>query len=142
MHKLVFIFSIFYFWQTFAVAGLWKLKTTVEFVDPKETKFKIKKSVLNFQSGNGDKKVYSPKVLPWGLYKSKEVVSGGQTFFITYWAAGSQNVHFKIFNPSVSANPLCEFTSDAEETRLRHVKGVLEYEWAQYYLKTQTKDER
>ncbi len=139
MCKVVCFISFIVLLCNVASAGLWTLKTSVELVDPQEKKFKIKRSVLNFSSGAGQVKRYSPKSPPWGFYKSKEVLSSGQAYFITYWAAGNQNVHFKIFNPSESADPICEFTSDAEQTRLRHVNKKLEYEMTERISLTQFK---
>lgn len=129
MYKVIFflIFNL-YFTCSLAQAGIWKLKISVEPVDLNDKKFNIKKTNINFYKTNGEKITYSPQKIPWGSYKQKEVVIQGQTYFITYWSTGFQNIHFKIFNPNIGTSPLCEFMSDLEETQLKYKNNKLEYQ--------------
>lgn len=83
-------------------------------------------SSIQFKSKTAKTVVFNPSAPPYSLVEIKKYTFDDKDYFLTSWVSGASSMVLRVFRPDISNLPICQETTDAEETELRKNKDVVE----------------
>jgi hypothetical protein len=83
-------------------------------------------SVLEFLSKDGSVVKFKPENEPYVLANVRKEVVDGVEYFISIWANGASSTMIRIFRPDISNLPICQESSDSEDSKLRLKNKIIE----------------
>ena len=122
------LYLIVFFSFLFSQEPVWTAKLKRDTSMPLEKDMLKQALVLSFKDKKGTVKNYKIRKSPKGLAKKMTLIVENRELHFTYWPNGAQAQLLRVFEPSVSEDPICEEITFSANSSVRIVNGILEVE--------------